>query len=340
MLVSLQNLQSEERKDTLFFNNGSIIVGKLLKIKMGVITFDPDDANDITVRLIKVKGISASRKIYRVESKNETGKGAKNIVAFGTIMPDSINGHVRVVLGTDNARVKLDEIINLYPYSDDFIQRFSGNASAGYNYTRSSDFGRFNFDVTLKYNSPKHEVTMYASGIYSQTDSVVSRDREELNLKDNYYFSPTSFATGFFGYQRNLELGLARRYQEGIGIGNKFITSRIVYAWARGGIVFNQEKSLEGVSTGTLSEGFVQVQFSFFKFTKPEISLNISQALYAGITDRGRIRTDGKLDVSWEIVSNLKFNVQLYDNYDSKPPTSSSSNFDYGVVLGFSYFFL
>lgn len=333
-------LNAQEKKDTIFLKNGTVVIGKLLKIKMGVMTFDPDDANDITVRLIKVKGIHASRKVFRVESKKYTGRNTKNIVAYGTIVPDSSSGYVRVYLGASDELVKIDEIVNLYPYSDDFIQRFSGNAAAGYNYTRSSSFGRLNFDLTLKYNSQKHEGALYSAGIYSQTDTGFTRDREEINLKDNFYFSPTSFTTGFLVYQRNLELGLARRYQEGIGIGNKFVTSKIAYAWARTGLVFNQEKSLQGISSGTLSEGFIQIQCSFFKFTKPEIMLNITQAFYAGITEKGRIRTDGKLDATWEIVTNFKFNIQLYDNYDSKPPVAGSSKLDYGIVVGISYFFL
>ncbi|HXB31656.1 MAG TPA: hypothetical protein VNW49_17665, partial [Puia sp.] len=45
-------LLSQQLKDTIFFRNGSIILGEVKMIKLGVITFDPDDANDITVQLI------------------------------------------------------------------------------------------------------------------------------------------------------------------------------------------------------------------------------------------------------------------------------------------------
>ncbi|RYG41381.1 MAG: hypothetical protein EOO01_25280, partial [Chitinophagaceae bacterium] len=59
---------SQALKDTLFFSNGSIIIGKLELVKLGVVTFDPDDANDITVQLRKLKTISAMRKIFRIET--------------------------------------------------------------------------------------------------------------------------------------------------------------------------------------------------------------------------------------------------------------------------------
>jgi hypothetical protein len=233
----------------------------------------------------------------------------------------------------------MEDIVNLYPYSDRVLRRFSGDFSLGYNYTRSSSYGRLNIDGTLNYLAKNQETSASVSTVYSVTDSGFTRDREDVALKSNYYFSPTSFASTFLAYQRNLELGINRRYQEGIGIGNKFITRKVAYAWARGGLVFNQEKSTEGTSSGNLAEFYAQLQFNFFKFTKPEIKFDITQTVYYGITEKGRFRSDGESNLSWEIVRNFKMNFQVYNNYDSKPPVASSSNFDYGIVFGLTYFF-
>jgi hypothetical protein len=325
-------LFAQQKKDTLFFNNGTIVIGTLKKIRVGIVTFDPDDANDITVQLRKLKAICAQREIYRVES-------TENEVLFGVIVPGSIPGRVTIVDSLDQKSIGLEEIINLYPFSKRFIQRFAGNIGLGYNYTRSSGFGRLNFDGALTYYSKQQEISAALSTIYSVTDSMFTRDREDASIKDNYYFSPTSFATAFLVYQRNLELGISRRYQQGLGLGNKFITSKIAYAWARTGLVFNQEKSTEQKTTGTLTEYYAQLQFNLFKFTKPEIKFDITQTFYAGITEKGRIRTDGTSNLSWEIIKDLRLTLQSYVNYDSKPPVSSNSNLDYGIVFGISYVF-
>jgi hypothetical protein len=103
--------------------------------------------------------------------------------------------------------------------------------------------------------------------------------------------------------------------------------------------VFNQEKSTEGETSGTQTEFFAQLQFNLFKFTKPEIKFDIRQTFYAGITEKGRIRSDGEANLSWEIIKDLRLSLQFYDNYDSRPPVSGSSNFDYGMVFGISYVF-
>jgi hypothetical protein len=209
----------------------------------------------------------------------------------------------------------------------------------GFTYTRSSDFGQLNFNAKLNYTSKKVEITLSTSGIYSLTDSTFSRDREEIFLKNNYFFSPTWFGTFFVGYQKNLELGLDRRFQEGLGIGNKYITSKHVYAWARSGLVLNQEKNTENVSSGTLTEAFAQLEFNFFRFTKPEVNFVLSDGFYYSLSESGRVRNDGEADLYWEIVRKLKLDLTFYTNYDSKPPGAESRTFDFGIVFGLNFTF-
>jgi hypothetical protein len=244
-----------------------------------------------------------------------------------------------MLIGTDTSRIYLQNISIMYPYEKSFLQRFSGHIGLGYSYTRSSNFGRVNFDGNVNYTSRKEEISLSASAIYTMSDSSFTRDNENFSFKNNYYFSPTWFATGFLAYQRNLELGLERRFQEGFGGGNKFVTSQNVYAWARSGLVFNQEKNTEGTTTGTLKEIFGQVQFNFFRFTKPEINLDIAQTLYYSLSQSGRFRTDGEADLNWEIINDLNLNLGFYNNFDSKPPAADSKQFDFGITFGLSYSF-
>ena len=220
-----------------------------------------------------------------------------------------------------------------------FLTVFSGNIGLGYSYTRSSNFGRVNFDAGMRYAARRVELTLTSTAIYTMTDTSFTRDNENLYIKNNYYFSPTWFGTVFFAYQRNLELGLERRFQEGIGMGNKIITSRHVYAWARSGFVFNQEKSINNVTTGTLTELFGQLEFNFFRFTKPELSFKIAQTFYYNLSQNDRFRIDGQASLGWEIVDDLNLNLSFYNNYDSKPPAVESEKFDFGVTFGLSYSF-
>src|SRR5215471_3348264 len=85
-----------QKKDTLFFNNGSMVIGEVKKIKLGVLTFDPDDANDITVQLRNLKTLSAVSKVFRVET-------VKEIVYYGKIIPYNFSNHAQIVSGVDTS---------------------------------------------------------------------------------------------------------------------------------------------------------------------------------------------------------------------------------------------
>lgn len=331
-LLCTTGIAAQKVKDTLFFKNGSKVIGEIKKIKLGVITFDPDDANDITVQLQKLQTLAALMKVFRIET---TG----HIVYFGKMTPNNRPGYTTIRTTQDSIPYPIEQISILYAYRKSFQQRFSGKVAAGFDYTRTSGLGRINFDGSVNYVAKKAELTIAASGIYTLSDSTLSRDREDMSIKGNHYFSPTWFGTVFLKYQRNLELGLKRRYQEGLGGGNKFITSKHVYAWTRIGTVINQEISTEEVKSGTLVELFGQLEFNFFRFTKPEISLSLTDAVYYSLSQNGRVRNDAQLTISWEIVKDLDLSLSAYSNFDSQPATAESRQFDYGTVFSIGYSF-
>jgi hypothetical protein len=331
-IVTSGKLFSQAVNDTLFFRNGSIILGEVKKIKLGVVNFDPDDANDITVQLIKLKTISASGAIFRIETTDEH-------VYYGRLFPNTRTGFVTIATAKDTVAQSLERISVLYPFKDDFLDRFEGNVGLGYTYTRSSNFGRVNFDFSLSYITKQDEITFGASGIYSMSDTSLTRDQENVSFKYNYYLSISWFLTTFLSYQRNLELGIQRRYQQGLGIGNKYIRTKHIYAWARTGVAINQEASTEGVKSGTLTEIFGQLQFNFFRFTLPRINLDMAQTFYYSLSQKDRFRNDGQTTFSWELISDFNLNLEFYNNYDSKPPASAASTFDFGIIFGLSYKF-
>jgi len=323
---------SQAKKDTIYFLNGSKMVGEIDKIQLGVMSFDPEDANDITVQLQKLKNIAAVRTIFRIETINHK-------VYFGKLYPYSTARYAMLIEESDTVIIDIQEITHLYPFKNSFLKRFSGSAGAGFTYTRSSDFGQINFNGKLNYVSKKDEINFSASGIYSITDTTFSRDREDIGIKNNFYIGPKWFLTVLASYQRNQELGLQRRFQEGFGAGNKFITTRHLYSWARSGMVLNQEKNIENVSTGTLTELFAQVEFHFFRFTKPEVNFVLADAFYYSLSQTGRIRDDGEVDLYWEIFKDFKLDLTYYISFDSKPPGMESRTYDFSIVFGLSFSF-
>ena len=115
---------SQELKDTIYFKNGSKLVGEIKKIKLGVMTFDPDDANDVTVQLRKLKSFAAVSTVFRIETTDDH-------VHFGQLVPYTLDQFVRLV-GSDTAVLHIENITELYPYKKSFAERFSGSVGLGF----------------------------------------------------------------------------------------------------------------------------------------------------------------------------------------------------------------
>ena len=77
-------------------------------------------------------------------------------------------------------------ITSLAKYGRTWRNGFSGNLSAGYTYTKSSEIGRLNFDGSVKYSSAKSETKLQASTIVTSDSVEVKRERDDVILSYSY----------------------------------------------------------------------------------------------------------------------------------------------------------
>jgi hypothetical protein len=208
-----------------------------------------------------------------------------------------------------------------------------------YSFTRSSNIGRLNLDASLNYSNRKYDGALSANSVYTSQNKAISRDRENASFSNFYIMNPWWSLGAIFGYQRNLELGLLRRYQEAVGIRYNLLYENNIQIRMLSGLVINQEKNLRSIKLEPQYEIPLSVNLNFFKFEKPNISISTSQTVYVSLTRAGRVRYDGEARVSWEMIKDLSLNLNFYHSYDSKPVSISATNFDYGIVLGLKYAF-
>jgi hypothetical protein len=159
-----------------------------------------------------------------------------------------------------------------------------------------------------------------------------------VSIPFNFYFHSYWFLGSQFSYQRNIELGILRRLQQGLGLGNKLITSRYVNLILFGGAVINEETSFETEETNTLPEAMFGYRLDVFKFEKPELSISWTEVGYASLTEN-RYRIDGDLALTWEMIEDLDLNLTFYSNLDTRPPGETTLKTDFGTVIGIRFEF-
>ena len=252
--------------------------------------------------------------------------------------PSTKNGCVNIL--QDTGTLFNCEIMTLNTISSvdqRFFSQLNGSFSAGFSYTKSSKIGQFSLSSNVLYVTRNFDYQLSVSTNGTLDSTGYSRDREDAYFFTAYTFSPTWFAAGNLAYQRNLELDIARRYQQMIGGGNKLLVRQYSQLYAITGLVFNQEKSTSGKHSGLLLEIPILLRFNFFKYSQPDIQISSSQTVFFGLTQKGRIRYSGNTSFSWQIIRYFYLTINPYTNFDNQ--SSEISNFDFGVSVSVSYKF-
>ena len=319
-------------KDSLIFYRQQMLLGELLSIETGRVSFDSDDAGVLSVKNYKIKTMSASMHLYRIRTSDHR-------MVFGSIHKSSKDGHVKVRLPDDSVEVRITNIIELQRFDTRFKERISGKLAVGYNFTKSSDIGRFNFDFNIRYLAPIYESTLKASSIVTQNEGTFSRDIESITSSNLFNLSYRWVGAVLLSYQRNLELGILRRFQEAVLFGYNITNFNNRQLTTGVGIALNQELTGDNTSSRTLVEIPFVISFRLYQFRNPNIELHVDEKAYFGVTETGRVRNDANITIDWEVINDFTLGINLYSNYDNLSPETSTSNFDYGVVLNVGYKF-
>uniref|UniRef100_UPI0026016DD3 DUF481 domain-containing protein n=2 Tax=Chitinophaga TaxID=79328 RepID=UPI0026016DD3 len=187
----------------------------------------------------------------------------------------------------------------------------------------------------------RYEVRPAFSSItsFNKGDSV-SREREDVNVQVLYDLTPFFFPAVSVAYERNLQLGLVRRFAQSLGMGAKVLVNPWIHARVVTGVVFNQEVYIDGRRSNNLKEVPLAFSFNAFKYTNPSyISLSTTQTLFFGVNQRGRTRLEGETRLAWEIISDFNVNITFYNSYDSRPSVAANGTSDISMVFGVGYTF-
>lgn len=329
--ISMQEEIFGQEKDSIFLYNGQVLIGEVQGSTLGTLTIDDIDMKMQNVKLYKIRLLKTIHR-FKIETIDKK-------IYYGFLKSSSKNGWIEIIELNDSIPMPITNIFLLISLEKNFFKRLEGNVSAGLSFTKSSNIGQVNLSGNAKFSTKLFNYELSMTELASIDSGKLSRDNEYIQLYAAYEVSPTWFLAAIGQYQRNLELSISRRYLEMFGIGDKIFIRSNWQLVAITGISITQEKSTEGVSRSTLFEIPFMFRFNFYQFHHPDIQISSSQTAYLSLSEPGRVRYDGATNFSWQLIRYFYLTISPYSNYDSKPPANSSSNFDYGIVVGLSYKF-
>ena len=156
-----------------------------------------------------------------------------------------------------------------------FWRRISGSFDLGFNYTQANQFVQFNLNADATYRVKSFQLQSNLDIFASKQRGVVSSQRASFITDYAYFLKNRWFLGGFFGVDRNLDLGLDLRLSAGAGAGRYLVQTNQTSLTALVGFSGNRETPTEGEPRFN-AEAFVAADYSTFMYDFPKLTFDAS----------------------------------------------------------------
>ena len=314
--------------DSLVFLDGQTMVGEIKSMNRGNLKVETEFSDsDFIIEWSEVAQIFSTN-IFLISL--EDGR------RFDASLKSKASGSVVEIIGISGTHeVLLDEIVFINPVSKSFWDRLSASFDVGYNITKSNNLTQFNTRTYLAYLTKRWEASGDYNIVYSQQDSIDVTQRMDANLTFKLFLPNDFYLFVSNDFLSNDEQKLKLRSTSKLGLGNYVIHSNSVYWGIFGGAAYNNESFTETTDPAKqTAELFLGSEFNMFD--TGDFGLKTSVIAYPNLSNKGRVRVDFGLDVSYDLPLDFYIKMGGTVNYDNQPVTGAST-LDYVIQTGFGW---
>jgi len=333
---------ARDKTDVVWMSNGDRLTGEIKQLEHGKLRLSTDSLGDVSIEWDEIARIVSD---YEFQFERTDGKRIT-----GTINPTPAQQMISLKSNETSVDFAHENVVRISQIEDSFWERLNGSLSFGYSFTKASDVAQGNLAFRVTHRTEIRAWTLNGSTIITNDQAGEGTQRSDLGLtltrfRDNRWFNSYTF-----GFESNDELGLDLRSSVGAGIGRFLIQTNTSELALMGGLVGTAENLAPELDpdTGEIIvdhpsqeniEGMLGIDYSRYVFDDPTVDLSTTLTVYPSITDSGRTRAQFDVNLRWEMIKDLYWDLSYYNTYDSAPPSGSLSTNDYGVVTSIGWSF-
>lgn len=303
--------------DTLRVSTGEILAGEIKKMDRSVITIETDYSDsDFMIDWAKVTEISSDRLFIIATTEGER--------YYGTIKTDfSDKNKVKIVEDGNLIQKNLADIVYINQVDEDFISRLSASIDIGFSYAKTNNLTQFSMRSNVGYMADTWTSNVYFNTVLSEQDSVQPTKRNEGGINFQYFLPADWFGVVSYSFLQNDEQKLKLRSITQLGGGNYLVRNNYMYFSASAGAAWNNENYTDPtIPSRNSAEGFAGLEVNMFNMG--DLSMLTSLYVFPSFTESGRVRSDFKFDISYDLPLDIYFKVGYTLNFDNKPVEGAS----------------
>jgi len=334
------NASAREKTDIVWMSNGDRVTGEVVRLQHGKLELHTDSIGDVWVEW---------NDISRIESEHhfqfERTDGTR---ITGTIEKSSDQERLTVIGEFETISFTHENVVRISQIEDTFWEGLQGSLTMGYSFTKASDVAQGNLGFRATHRNEIRSWTIDGSTIITSDQADENTQRSNLSLSTTRFRNNRWFNSYLMGFESNDELRLNLRTSIGAGLGRYLIQTNTSELSLMGGLLgtaenLNPEDDGDPMTRSTSSqesvEGMFGVDYSRYIFDDPSVDLSVSLFAFPSITQSGRTRAQFDVNLRWELIHDLFWDLTYYNTFDSDPPSGSTSTNDYGIVTSVGYSF-
>jgi hypothetical protein len=320
---------AQPRTDVVRLANGDRVTGEIMKLDRGRLELKTDDAGTIVFEWDNIASVESTRQF-----EIATTDGRRML---GSLQP-AVGRIIRIMESDGDTTLPMPEITTIHPIGASFFAKVDGSINMGFNYTRSSAIGQLTLNMHTTFRKPAFVVQLSISGVLTDQPEGGADDRGALKLGYVRYRENRWFVSGAGSFENNESLGLVLRSQVGAMVGQRLVNTNRATFEAGGGMVVNNEESVDAETTQNL-EAVATLRSSFFTYDGSKTNFAMTFEYFPSLSNWGRQRLQFDLKLAQDVWKDFSFSIDVFDTFDSAPPDPDAARNDMGIVasVGWTY---
>lgn len=331
LIVLLVTGTALAKTDVVIFKNGDRLTGEVKSLDRGHMRFKTDATDTISIEWDEVAYLSSDHNI-----QVETLLGARYL---GTLVRSE--ERFNVIVETNEGPIKLNntQVVKMTPIEEKGLSRLDGAVTFGYNFAKADESTQMNVGVDVEIRSEIRILSLKFDATLTDSTSNEPNQRESLALDFKRLLRDRWFWSSGISFDRNDELGIDMRSSLSGGGGRILRQTDHSAIILEGGLKGTREDLAGSTADEETIEAYGMVSWDWFRFDTPELDLSTSLEVIPNLSDTGRVRGELDIELKWEMIEDLFWQLSYYNSYDSDPATAGAEKNDYGIITSLGYKF-
>lgn len=317
---------AQRKTDVITLYNGDKLTGEIKSLSGGILKYSTDAMGTVRIEWQEIARLESN---YHYDIRLSDGTRY-----FGSFEGSERPGQLTVVGLYGEYAVDWLEIVELRPIEDTVLDRLDVYLSAGYSFDKASSVAQTTFNTNISYENENSRNTLSGRATMTDTDEETTSSNR-VNLARNKWTDRSQlFTSSFATYETNDELSLDHRLGVGAGLGRYFVDSHKTQLTGTSGLqLITENTSGDGEEQNV--ELYLSTHFRTWRFSTPELDVDLRFNVYPNLTDTGRLRSDADVTIRWEIIEDLFFDITAYGSFDNQ--SDAQDDFDYALTTGIGW---